>query len=77
MQLTCDCKTQSEKIDARGANMANDGADGSAQRDEELACLVLLLGYHQIAAVPRVGHAPMLSEPVARDALGEFLRTAP
>jgi len=29
------------------------------------------------AAVPRVGHAPMLSEPAARDALAAFLERAP
>lgn len=31
----------------------------------------------QVAAVPRVGHAPMLSEPHARDALKRFLDAAP
>ncbi|MND03813.1 Alpha/beta hydrolase family protein [compost metagenome] len=27
--------------------------------------------------VPGVGHAPMLTEPVAIDAIGDFLRTVP
>jgi pimeloyl-ACP methyl ester carboxylesterase len=31
----------------------------------------------KVAAVPRVGHAPMLTEPAARDALAAFLKEAP
>lgn len=31
----------------------------------------------QVAAVPDVGHAPMLTEPAAREALAAFLRRAP
>jgi pimeloyl-ACP methyl ester carboxylesterase len=31
----------------------------------------------KVTAVPRVGHAPMLTEPVAREAIAAFLRDAP
>ena len=30
----------------------------------------------KVAAIPRVGHAPMLTEPAARDAIAAFLRDA-
>jgi hypothetical protein len=30
-----------------------------------------------VTAVPRVGHAPMLTEPVAGEAIAAFLREAP
>lgn len=31
----------------------------------------------RVAAIPRVGHAPMLTEPAARDAIAAFLKEAP
>jgi len=53
------------------------GAQSDIIEADTIARMKRLAPHMQVTAVPRVGHAPMLTEPSARDAMAAFLKDAP
>lgn len=65
------------RLAACGPLLLVHGAQSDIIEAPTIARMRQAAAHMQVTAIPRVGHAPMLTEPAARDAIAAFLKTAP